>query len=247
MTAVVSLARGCAPTSAPRQGIQWRIGTSGTAGCCAPRRDARPSLLPRSGFINPREGPPSSVGLLEAPLHLCRGSASFGPDGVGKVSFSGKDESASRTSRIASFIRRGKEHYGWDRKKLASLGASVMLSYGFISNVNACTLVTIAWVTCGRTTGLSPLAAGNWTAFLGIYGALYLSFGNLLRPIRASIAVAISPLFEKFVNFLQAKFKVRRPVAFGITVFLINVLGSLSYFALAISTACFVCKVPLLP
>ena len=171
----------------------------------------------------------------------------IGPDGVGKVSFSGKDESASRTSRIASFIRRGKEHYGWDRKKLASLGASVMLSYGFISNVNACTLVTIAWVTCGRTTGLSPLAAGNWTAFLGIYGALYLSFGNLLRPIRASIAVAISPLFEKFVNFLQAKFKVRRPVAFGITVVLINVLGSLSYFALAISTACFVCKVPLLP
>ena len=69
----------------------------------------------------------------------------------------------------------------------------------------------------------------------------------MLRPIRASIAVAISPLFEKFVNFLQAKFKVRRPVAFGITVFLINVLGSLSYFALAISTACFVCKVPLLP
>ena len=146
--------------------------------------------------------------------------------------------------KLKSFAQKGK---GFDRKKLASLGTSVLLSYGFVSNVNACTLVTIAWVICGRSTGLSPLAAGNWKAFLGIYGGLYLSFGNLLRPIRASIAIAISPLFEKFVNFLQSRLKVKRPVAFGMTVFLVNVLGSISYFALAITVACLVFRVPLLP
>ncbi|QDZ17820.1 hypothetical protein HOP50_01g03270 [Chloropicon primus] len=175
----------------------------------------------------------------------CRGSASF-RNGVGRVSFrfnQGEEEGSFR-AKLVSFFKKGK---GLDRKKIASLGASVLLSYGFVSNVNACTLITIAWVICGQTTGLSPLAAGNWKAFLGIYGGLYLSFGNLLRPIRASIAVAASPLFEKFVNFLQAKFRVKRTLAFGLTVFLINVLGSISYFALAISSACFLFRVPLLP
>ena len=90
------------------------------------------------------------------------------------------------------------------------------------------------------------MAPGNWKAFLGIYGGLYLSFGNLLRPVRASVAIAVSPLFERLVNFLQTRVKVSRPVAFGITVFLVNVLGSLVYFGLAISLACLFTGVPLI-
>jgi len=173
------------------------------------------------------------------------GSSSFQPDGVGRVSFSSAGgQKKSGGGFLKDFLAKGK---ALDRKKLASLGASVLLSYGFVSNVNACTLVTIAWVICGTTTGLSPLAAGNWKAFLGIYGGLYLSFGNLLRPIRASIAIAISPLFEKFVNFLQKRLKVGRRAAFGVTVLLVNVIGSITYFALAIMGACLVFRAPLLP
>jgi len=174
------------------------------------------------------------------------GSASFGPEGVGKVSFSSPSSSSSGSvlKRLRAFLGKGR---GLDRKKIASLGASVLLSYGFVSNVNACTLFTISWIICGRTTGLSPLAAGNWKAFLGIYGGLYLSFGNLLRPVRASLAIVISPLFTNFIKFLQTRFNLKRPVAFGLCVFLVNFLGSIAYFALAITTACFVFKQPLLP
>lgn len=33
---------------------------------------------------------------------------------------------------------------------------------GFVSNVNAITLVIISWITFTKTSGLSPLAAGQW-------------------------------------------------------------------------------------
>lgn len=83
-----------------------------------------------------------------------------------------------------------------DKKKLAALGTSALLSYGacaclrgynsqetaprasqvvdfmvsrvalagFVSNVNAITLVIISWVTFTKTQGLSPLAPGQWKA-----------------------------------------------------------------------------------
>ena len=51
-----------------------------------------------------------------------------------------------------------------DKKKLAALGTSALLSYGFISNINAITLLITAWVSFAKSTGLSPLAPGQWKA-----------------------------------------------------------------------------------
>merc|ERR1712118_212630 len=164
-----------------------------------PRSSSSSSSCPSSSYeLGKRAQPlPSSLSLSfssqekRTSLVACKSSSSFQPNGVGKVIFNNSKQQKSSSSFLKDFLAKGK---GLDRKKLASLGASVLLSYGFVSNVNACTLVTIAWIICGRTTGLSPLAAGNWKAFLGIYGGLYLSFGNLLRPIRASLAIFISPV-----------------------------------------------------
>ena len=47
-------------------------------------------------------------------------------------------------------------------KNLASAGASTALSYGFVSNVNAFTLLMIAWYSFVTSTGMSPMAPGQW-------------------------------------------------------------------------------------
>jgi len=132
-----------------------------------------------------------------------------------------------------------------DRSKLAALGASALLAYGFVSNVNAVTLLIISWVSFAKSTGLSPLAAGQWKAYLLTYTALYAVIGNALRPIRFSISVAITPVFDRFVAFLQDKLKVSKPVAFGCCVFLVNVCGTCTYLALGLRLVTAVLKVPL--
>ena len=43
-----------------------------------------------------------------------------------------------------------------------------MLSYGAVSNVNMGVSMIMAWVTFGKSTGLSPLDAGQWPKFLAV-------------------------------------------------------------------------------
>lgn len=45
------------------------------------------------------------------------------------------------------------------KEQLLKMGTSALLSYGFVSNVNAITLMIIAWNMFTVKTGLSPLAA----------------------------------------------------------------------------------------
>ena len=117
---------------------------------------------------------------------------------------------------------------------------------GFVSNVNAITLVIISWVSFTKSTGLSPLAAGQWKAYLLTYAALYAVVGNGLRPIRFSISVAITPVFDRFVAFLQKRFSVAKPVAFGMCVFLVNVCGTCTYAALGLRIVTAVLGLPFL-
>lgn len=134
-----------------------------------------------------------------------------------------------------------------DKAKLAKLGASALLAYGFVSNVNAVTLLILSWVSFAKSTGLSPLAPGQWKAYLLAYTALYAVVGNGLRPIRFSISVAITPAFDRFVAFLQRRLGCSGPVAFGCCVFLVNVCGTLSYLTLGLRLVTAVLGLPLLP
>jgi len=168
-------------------------------------------------------------------------------DGPGIARFSSGTQSKTALDNVKSFLSRPFKGARLDREYLGKLGLGALLSYGFVSNVNAITIVIISWVTTGRTTGLSPLAAGNWKVFIATYTALYLSFGNLLRPLRISVAVAISPFFKALVDKIKDTFKVTQPVAIGMTVFLVNVCGTLSYLVGGVWLASLVCRVPLLP
>ena len=71
--------------------------------------------------------------------------------------------------------------------------------------------------------------------------------GNGLRPIRFSLSVAITPFFDRFVAFLQGRFNVAKPVAFGMCVFLVNVCGTCTYLALGLRVTTAVLGLPFLP
>lgn len=134
-----------------------------------------------------------------------------------------------------------------NKQRIAALGTSVLLSYGWISNCNACCMCMLSWVTFGKSCGLSPLAPGQWKGFLAVYAGFYVTLGTATRPFRVAAAIAISPLFDKIVAFFQKYFRVSKPVAFGITVFIVNVLVTCSLFVLGLRAVTWIFGVPLLP
>eukprot|EP00240_Pyramimonas_obovata_P013652 CAMPEP_0118934486 /NCGR_PEP_ID=MMETSP1169-20130426/13852_1 /TAXON_ID=36882 /ORGANISM="Pyramimonas obovata, Strain CCMP722" /LENGTH=227 /DNA_ID=CAMNT_0006877395 /DNA_START=113 /DNA_END=796 /DNA_ORIENTATION=- len=142
-----------------------------------------------------------------------------------------------------NFFKDGK----FDKAKLASVGASVTLSYGFISNVNAFTLLMIAWYSFTKSTGLSPLEPGQWPKYLALYATLYATIGTVLRPARIAACGFLTPVFENIVTFFQQRFKLPRPWAFGATVFCVNIVGTLSYFSLGAWLVCSLLGMPLFP
>mmetsp|Transcript_54471 Transcript_54471/g.88318 ORF Transcript_54471/g.88318 Transcript_54471/m.88318 type:complete len:275 (-) Transcript_54471:1129-1953(-) len=138
-----------------------------------------------------------------------------------------------------------------DKQALAALGASALLSYGFVSNLSHLTCLIISWCVHGKKTGLSPLDPGQWPAFLAVY-AVFFAFQNVIRPVRFAVSVALSPFFDRVVDSVQAKGSqilgrpLAKPTAFGVTVFLVNVLGSFSYLFGGLIVATTFMRVPLL-
>ena len=134
-----------------------------------------------------------------------------------------------------------------DKARIAKLGTSALLSYGAVSNLNSLTLVIMTWTTFAASTGLSPLAAGQWPKFLASYAATYAVIGNLLRPLRFTLAVTVAPFFDRLVRRIQDRLSCRPAVAFAATVFLVNVCGSFAYLFLGLRLATYLTQTPLLP
>ena len=237
--------------------------------CAAFLPRPRRAAPPRCAALPPPSGARAAV--LSGCARFGRLSARVGPRSrLCRASRAGAS-GASVADRLKAFFGGAK----LDRNKLAALGTSALLAYGaqcarqcpalalpcvhaahprrpplscagFVSNVNAITLVIISWVSFTKSTGLSPLAAGQWKAYLLTYAALYAVVGNGLRPIRFSISVAITPVFDRFVAFLQKRFNVAKPVAFGMCVFLVNVCGTCTYAALGLRIVTAVLGLPFL-
>ncbi|EFJ45124.1 hypothetical protein VOLCADRAFT_94642 [Volvox carteri f. nagariensis] len=102
-----------------------------------------------------------------------------------------------------------------DKEKLAQLGMGAFASYGFISNVTYCTCLGIAWISFVRATGTSPLAAGQWPAFLGFYAGLW-TVQNFARPLRFSLAIAMAPVFERLILWVSNTTGLSKRFAFGL-------------------------------
>jgi hypothetical protein len=131
------------------------------------------------------------------------------------------------------------------KDSLAKLGLNALLAYGFVSNFSYITCVILAWISFGKATGLSPLAVGQWKAFLLVYAGFFAA-NNVLRPLRFSLSLVITPAFDRIIDALQKRTKLSRPVCTGITVFLVNVCGTFSYLFGGLFVATKIAGVPLL-
>jgi len=118
----------------------------------------------------------------------------------------------------------------FDRKKLASLGTSVLLSYGFVSNVSYVGCLHIATFTAMQQTGKSPFTNPvGLKAFVTVYTGLWVIL-NFMRPARIALSISLGAVFEKIVNFFHAKFRLKnKAYAFALTVFFVNIVGTMSF------------------
>jgi hypothetical protein len=129
------------------------------------------------------------------------------------------------------------------RQKLAKMGLSALLSYGFVSNMSYCVSVGLAWFGFSKKTGLSPLAPGQWPKFLAVYAGFYV-FNNIVRPIRLAISIGVTPYFEKAVATIQRKTGFNKTLSIGIVVFLANICGTTSLMAFSVWIASLAAGVP---
>lgn len=159
-----------------------------------------------------------------------------------------RNQTISILQRVTS-IAQGK---GWNGKyvitkeSLAKLGLNVLLAYGFVSNVSYITCIILAWIGHGKAFGLSPLAPGQWKAFLLIYSGFFAA-NNVLRPLRFSLSLALSPAFDAMIHSIHTQLGIRKRYATGLLVFLVNVMGSIGYLTVGLVLATKWCGVPLLP
>lgn len=117
-----------------------------------------------------------------------------------------------------------------DKSTIAALGGAALLSYGFVSNIFYVSSLLLATYTSVKTCGASPLVSkAAMQSFCTTYFGLWM-IQNFLRPARMALSVAISPwtdkLVEVFRGFVPGK---KKPFAFGLTVFCVNVLGTFAY------------------
>jgi hypothetical protein len=132
------------------------------------------------------------------------------------------------------------------RQRLAKAGLSVVLSYGWVSNMSYCVSVSAAWYIFCQRTRLSPLAPGQWPKFLAVYSGFWV-FNNVVRPIRFGVSVAISTQFDNVVQWIQTKANVGKGVAVGLTVFLANIVGTITLMCAGIALAASLAGVPVFP
>lgn len=158
------------------------------------------------------------------------------------------DQSSTKQTSLGGMAKSIKT--SWNKNKLlskesiAKLGLNALLAYGFVSNISYITCVIIAWVLHGKATGLSPLASGQWKPFLAVYAGLWAA-NNLLRPLRFSLSLLLTPVFNNFINFVEAKTGFKRATATGIVVFLVNFCGTISYLVFGVLLATSIAGVPL--
>lgn len=120
----------------------------------------------------------------------------------------------------------------------------IVLSYGFVSNVNAMLLTCTSVYIAMKRTGMSPLTSKVALKQFGLsYAGLWV-VSNFLRPVRISIALALSPIFDRFVQQIQDRLGCKKQTAVACTVFLANVVGSFTLLFLGLGLASALTNVP---
>jgi len=132
------------------------------------------------------------------------------------------------------------------REKLAKGGLSLAMTYGSVSNFNYSISLSIAWYLFSKRTALSPLNKGQWAPFLAVYAGFYV-FGNIIRPLRFTAAVALAPYFDRLIQWIQKRTKLSRGKAVGLAILFVNVLGTFALMFTGVAIASIASGVPAIP
>ncbi|KAL0051786.1 hypothetical protein WJX82_002085 [Trebouxia sp. C0006] len=182
-------------------------------------------------------------GQVARTCHCATGSAAAqsdpeGPDQYQAAKPTGKDDSLSAAGTSAprkssnTFVQGIRNFFGGDKmdmQRLKALGLGAVASYGCVSNVTYGTGLAISWITFVRQTGKSPLMANQWKPFLALYGGFWAA-QHFIRPLRFSLALFMSPVFDKFINWVQQRTQFKRQNAFAVYLFLLGSITSVSVF-----------------
>jgi hypothetical protein len=164
----------------------------------------------------------------------------------------GEEEEEEERMTLFAHLRHLFSGHGWNgnwgvsREALSQLGVGTLLAYGFVSNVCTVTIFIMAWVAHGKSSGLSPLAPHQKKPFLLIYAGLY-ACSSMLRPLRATLAVALTPAYTMALDSIQKRTGLKRGQAVGVLVFVVNIIGTTSVCTLGLIAATKLAGVPLLP
>lgn len=163
------------------------------------------------------------------------------------VSADGGDEKTSIMGKLKAMFKKKDDDEGLTTKqRLAKMGLSALLSYGWVSNMSYAVALSLSWYGFSKKTGLSPLAPGQWKPFLAVYAGFYV-FNNIVRPLRFGMSVVVAKYFDNFVSFVEDKTKLSRKWSIGLVVFLVNVCGTFAAMGLGVSIASTAAGVPIFP
>lgn len=168
-------------------------------------------------------------------------------EGAQNKSSGSLENKATFLSKLKNLFRmNGQNGVTLDKKGLSKLGLNCLLAYGFVSNVSYITCLILSWITHGKSTGLSPLAPGQWKKFLLVY-ATFFAVNNVLRPLRFSLSLVITPVFDGLIELCQRKTGWSTRNSTGFIIFSVNVCGTFLYLFGGLFIATSVAGVPLLP
>lgn len=150
----------------------------------------------------------------------------------------------SRVGRLRGWLGRAPRR-NISRKELQKYGLGMVLSYGFVTNASSVFIIAAVWFLYTRQAGASPLTLRPLRLnpkFLAFYGAVYLSLGNAIRPLRFFAALGLAPAFDGLLNLLEERLQLPRWLSAGI---MFGMLATFSVVMLlvAVSFAGFIAKI----
>lgn len=131
--------------------------------------------------------------------------------------------------------------FGFNKTRLASLGAAGSLTYNGVKWIKHSLLVSSAWYLVARSTGVSPFK--QVPELMKMYAKVYASI-VLFNPAKYALIVAASPAVERLVAHLARALSVQKAMAYTIMFAVVNLSGA-AFYAAALLLASMFSGVPI--
>lgn len=129
--------------------------------------------------------------------------------------------------------------------------ANALLAYLFVGSASRCIVFSCSWYLASKQTLLPPLAPGQWTNFSRVYEqtfanwyAIFVIMLHIARPVRVSLALAVSGYWNTMVYSLKKQLKVNHVAAVALVALFVDILGSCVLLAAGVAFASLFSGVP---